>query len=208
MFRARAEFVVPLGQPGGCVLWAFGWWLLNSGALHNSGARALCFRGISLPFPPSSPTLGFMELSGVVTGDWTGLGGVGSMESEAQESRAGRVDPRQHLGLEETDGSSFLLQNFPSTPPLGYGESGGIQRPKSMFSGLLLGVEEGGCGGPAISALFLLGLHCGGPSRSTVLLRWPASSVWGKCQGEEGAEGADRGNTSHFIATEAKSQRW
>lgn len=68
--------------------------------------------------------------------DW---GVWGSLESGAKERRVGRVDPRQHLGLEGTDGSSFLLQNFPSTPPLGCGESGGIQRPKPVFSGLLLG---------------------------------------------------------------------
>lgn len=77
MFRAQAEFVVPLRQPGGDVLWAIRWRLLKSGAFHRSGHRALCFGGISLPFPPSSPTLNFMELSRMVTGDWPGLEGVG-----------------------------------------------------------------------------------------------------------------------------------
>lgn len=138
------------------------------------GHRALWFRGVSLPFPPSSPTLGFMELSSVATGDRPGCWG-GSLESGAKERGVGKVDSRQHVRLEETDGSSLLFQNFPSTPPLGCGESGGIRRPASVCRAVTGGTGE--LWASAISALCL-----SGPSRSTVLLRLPASSVWARAR--------------------------
>lgn len=43
MFRARVEFAVPLGQPGGDVLWAIKWRLPKSGALLTSGAPCPLF---------------------------------------------------------------------------------------------------------------------------------------------------------------------